>query len=76
MNTEQINFLSNLDPLSMNGTISSILFAQDIEKFDYVKTLEFLLQATMGEKSIIMMEQMKLIKFIRDKGLDISEVDV
>jgi uncharacterized protein YktB (UPF0637 family) len=76
MNTEQINFLSNLDPTGMNGTISSILFSQDVEKFDYVKTLEFLLGNTVAEKNAIMKEQMKLIRFIKDKGLDISEVGV
>lgn len=74
MNKDQINFINSLDPLGMNGTISTILFAQDIEKFDYVKTLEFLLNSTIMEKNTIMKEQKKLIKFIKDNGLVVVTV--
>lgn len=76
MNTEQINFISNLDPEGINGTIQTVLFHKDLDKIDFTTTLQFLLDITVKEKAAIVKEQKKLIQFIKDKGLDISEVEV
>lgn len=76
MNTEQINFISNLDPEGINGTIQTVLFHKDLDKIDFTTTLQFLLDITVKEKAAIVKEQKKLIQFIKDKGLDISEVAV
>lgn len=76
MNTEQINFISNLGPEGINGTIQTVLFHKDLDKIDFTTTLQFLLDITVKEKAAIVKEQKKLIQFIKDKGLDISEVEV
>lgn len=76
MNQTQINFLTSLDPYGMNGTIQAVLLRNDLDKLDYIKSLEFLLSNTVGEKSVILKENSKLIKFIKDNGLDTSEVEV
>lgn len=76
MNTEQINFISSLDPEGINGTIQTVLFHKDLDKLDFTTTLQFLLDITVKEKAAIVKEQKKLIQFIKDKGLDISEVEV
>lgn len=69
MNTQQINFIKQLDPESQSGTIQSILLRNDLNMCNYTKTLEHLLQVTIGERRIVIEENMKLSKILKDKNL-------
>lgn len=69
MNTQQIDFIKQLDPDSQSGTIQSILLRDDLNMCNYTKTLEFLLQTTIGERKMLIEENMKLSKILKDRNL-------
>ena len=69
MNTQQIYFIKQLDPDSQSGTIQSILLRNDLNMCNYTKTLEHLLQVTIGERKMLIEENMKLSKILKDKNL-------
>ena len=69
MNAQQIDFIKQLDPDSQSGTIQSILLRDDLNMCNYTKTLEFLLQTTIGERKMLIEENMKLSKILKDRNL-------
>jgi len=69
LNTQQIDFIKQLDPHSQSGTIQSILLRDDLNMCNYTKTLEFLLQVTIGERKMLIEENMKLSKILKDRNL-------
>lgn len=69
MNQVQIDFIKQLDPDSQSGTIQSVLLRNDLNMCNYTKTLEFLLQTTIGERKMLMEENMKLSKILKDRNL-------
>ena len=69
MNQIQIDFIKELDPESQSGTIQSILLRDDLNMCNYTKTLEFLLQVTIGERKMLIEENMKLSKILKDRNL-------
>ena len=69
MNTQQTDFIRQLDPDSQSGTIQSILLRDDLNMCNYTKTLEFLLQVTIGERKMLIEENMKLSKILKDRNL-------
>ena len=69
MNAQQIDFIKQLDPGSQSGTIQSILLRDDLNMCNYTKTLEFLLQTTIGERKMLIEENMKLSKILKDRNL-------
>lgn len=69
MNTQQIDFIKQLDPESQSGTIQSILLRDDLNMCNYTKTLEYLLQVTIGERKMLIEENMKLSKILKDRNL-------
>ena len=69
MNQIQIDFIRQLDPESQSGTIQSILLRDDLNMCNYTKTLEFLLQTTIGERKMLIEENMKLSKILKDRNL-------
>lgn len=69
MNQIQIDFIKQLDPESQSGTIQSILLRDDLNMCNYTKTLEHLLQATIGERKMLIEENMKLSKILKDRNL-------
>ena len=69
MNQIQIDFIKQLDPDSQSGTIQSILLRDDLNMCNYTKTLEFLLQVTIGERKMLIEENMKLSKILKDRNL-------
>jgi len=69
LNAQQIDFIKQLDPESQSGTIQSILLRKDLNMCNYTKTLEHLLQTTIGERKILIEENMKLSKILKDKNL-------
>ena len=69
MNAQQIDFIKQLDPESQSGTIQSILLRDDLNMCNYTKTLEFLLQTTIGERKMLIEENMKLSKILKDRNL-------
>ena len=69
MNQIQIDFIKQLDPESQSGTIQSILLRDDLNMCNYTKTLEHLLQTTIGERKMLIEENMKLSKIRKAHGL-------
>ena len=69
MNTQQVDFIKQLDPGSKSGTIQSIILRDDLNMCNYTKTLEFLLQTTIGERKMLIEENMKLSKIPKDRNL-------
>ena len=69
MNQIQVDFIRQLDPESQSGTIQSILLRNDLNMCNYTKTLEHLLQATIGERKMLIEENMKLSKILKDRNL-------
>ena len=69
MNQIQVDFIKQLDPESQSGTIQSILLRNDLNMCNYTKTLEFLLQTTIGERKMLIEENMKLSKILKDRNL-------
>ena len=69
MNQIQIDFIKQLDPESQSGTIQSILLRDDLNMCNYTKTLEFLLQTTIGERKMLIEENMKLSKILKENNL-------
>ena len=69
MNQIQIDFIKQLDPESQSGTIQSILLRDDLNICNYTKTLEHLLQVTIGERKMLIEENMKLSKILKDRNL-------
>ena len=69
MNQIQIDFIKQLDPEGMNGTVASIMLRNDLNMCNYTKTLEFLLQTTIGERKMLIEENMKLSKILKDRNL-------
>ena len=69
MNQIQVDFIKQLDPESQSGTIQSILLRDDLNMCNYTKTLEFLLQTTIGERKMLIEENMKLSKILKDRNL-------
>ena len=69
MNTQQIDFIKQLDSESQSGTIQSILLRDDLNMCNYTKTLEFLLQVTIGERKMLSEENMKLSKILKEHNL-------
>lgn len=76
MNTQQIELLSSFDPDGLNGTLQSILFHKDIDKLDYTTTLEYLLSNTLNEKAVLGKEYQNILKWIKEKGLDVNEIPI
>lgn len=69
MNQIQIDFIKQLDPESQSGTIQSILLRDDLNMCNYTKTLEFLLQVTIGERKMLIEENKKLSQILKDRNL-------
>ena len=69
LNAQQIHFIKQLDPDSQSGTIQSILLRDDLNMCNYTKTLEHLLQVTIGERKMLIEENMKLSKILKDRNL-------
>ena len=69
MNGQQIDFLKSLDKGGLNGTIQSILLRNDLNICRYEKTLEFLLQKTIGERTMLIEENKKLSKILKEHNL-------
>jgi len=69
VNQIQIDFIKQLDPESQSGTIQSILLRYDLNMCNYTKTLEHLLQATIGERKMLIEENMKLSKILKEHNL-------
>lgn len=69
VNQIQIDFIRQLDPESQSGTIQSILLRDDLNMCNYTKTLEFLLQVTIGERKMLIEENMKLSKILKEHNL-------
>ena len=69
MNAQQIDFIKQLDPESQSGTIQSVLLRNDLNMCNYTKTLEHLLQTTIGERKMLIEENMKLSKILKDRNL-------
>jgi hypothetical protein len=69
MNQIQIDFVKQLDPEGLNGSVASVLLRNDLNMCNYTKTLEFLLQVTIGERKMLIEENMKLSKILKDRNL-------
>ena len=69
MNQIQVDFIKQLDPEGMNGTVASVMLRDDLNMCNYTKTLEFLLQVTIGERKMLIEENMKLSKILKDRNL-------
>lgn len=69
MNQIQIDFIKQLDPEGLNGTVASIMLRNDLNMCNYTKTLEHLLQVTIGERKMLIEENMKLSKILKDRNL-------
>jgi len=69
LNAQQIDFIKQLDPESQSGTIQSVLLRNDLNMCNYTKTLEHLLQTTIGERKMLIEENMKLSKILKDRNL-------
>lgn len=69
MNTQQIDFIKSLDKDGLNGTVASVLLRNDLNMCDYTKTLEFLLQTTIGERTMLIEENKKLSKILKEHNL-------
>ena len=69
MNTQQIDFIKQLDPDSQSGTIQSVLLRGDLNMCNYTKTLEHLLQTTIGERTMLIEENKKLSKILKEHNL-------
>ena len=69
MNSAQIDFIKSLDKGGLNGTIQSVLLRNDLNICRYEKTLEFLLQTTIGERTMLIEENKKLSKILKEHNL-------
>jgi len=69
MNQIQIDFIKQLDPEGLNGTVTSIMLRNDLNMCNYTKTLEFLLQTTIGERTMLIEENKKLSKILKEHNL-------
>lgn len=69
MNQMQIDFIKSLDKGGLNGTVSSVLLRNDLNICRYEKTLEFLLQVTVGERTMLIEENKKLSKILKEHNL-------
>lgn len=69
MNGQQIDFIKSLDKVRLNGTIQSILLRDDLNMCNYTKTLEHLLQTTIGERTMLIEENKKLSKILKEHNL-------
>lgn len=65
----QIDFIKQLDPEGLNGTIASVLLRNDLNMCNYTKTLEFLLQVTIGERTMLIEENKGLSKILKEHNL-------
>ncbi len=69
MNQLQIDFIKSLDKDGVNGTVTSVLLRNDLNICRYEKTLEFLLQTTIGERTMLIEENKKLSKILKEHNL-------
>lgn len=69
MNQMQIDFIKNLDKDGLNGSVQSILLRNDLNICRYEKTLEHLLQVTIGERTMLIEENKKLSKIFKEHNL-------
>ena len=69
MNQMQIDFIKSLDKGGLNGTVTSVLLRNDLNICRYEKTLEFLLQVTVGERTMLIEENKKLSKILKEHNL-------
>ena len=69
MNQIQIDFIKQLDPESQSGTIQSVLLRNDLNMCNYTKTLEFLLQTTIGERNFYEEENKRFAKILKENNL-------
>lgn len=69
MNTQQIDFLKQLDLEGLNGTVASIMLRNDLNMCNYTKTLEFLLQTTIGERNFYEEENKRFAKILKENNL-------
>jgi len=69
VNQMQIDFIKSLDKGGLNGTVSSVLLRNDLNICRYEKTLEFLLQVTVGERTMLIEENKKLSKILKEHNL-------
>jgi len=69
MNTQQIDFIESLDKTGLNGTVASVLLRNDLNICRYEKTLEHLLQVTIRERTMLIEENKKLSKILKEHNL-------
>ena len=69
MNQIQIDFIKQLDPEGLNGTVASIMLRDDLNMCNYTKTLEHLLQTTIGERNFYEEENKRFAKILKENNL-------
>ena len=69
MNQMQIDFIKSLDKGGLNGSVQSILLRHDLNICRYEKTLEHLLQTTIGERTMLIEENKKLSRILKEHNL-------
>lgn len=73
MNQSDMDWIKNLDPQGMNGTIQSLLFREDLQSCSMTDCLKWLVRHSLDEKQTLEEENKKMANVLRQHGLYTSE---
>jgi hypothetical protein len=74
MNSQEIQYISQLDPDGMNGTIQSVLMNKDLKEASFTTVLRYLLERTLDEKAALQKLHDSFFKELQRNGLMTNEL--
>lgn len=66
MDNNKIQFIKDLDPEGIDGTIQSVLMRNDLHQIPYVNALEFLVKALNNDKNTLIKDNIRLSSKVKE----------
>lgn len=74
MKPEQIEFLKSLDMNGEYGTLQSVLMQDNLNQVSFDNACKYLLKMIMSERQILLKENLKYARVLKENGLYTSEL--
>lgn len=74
MNSQEIEYIKNLDKDGLNGTIQSTLFNPQLKEASFTVVLKYLLEKTLDEKAALQVLHDRMFKELQKHGLITNEL--
>lgn len=69
MKTEDLNWLRNLDPQQVYGTLQGLLLSGDMASLPFDKACKYLIKTMIQEREQMLKENKKMFNLLKEAGL-------